>query len=256
MNFCERSTKYRKHLAKMCKVLSHSRVVQQKSHFLNGVFQFENSLQANEKKRKDYSLALNPNWKVDITGNPLECGIAGHTELHFGGEIIFKDYCLNRQVLTVVVLFRAEEDAPPTIGRPCISKGENHIVRRFHFDFDRNANNSCTPLAHLQIGGNLNREYLDIQQTRPFRYELFDELDFPRLPWTIADLPLVMDIFLRQFKSELDEFIESREWRALVVDSERLWLKDFLLSAANMMKSNSDRIPLYEYWCKFSAYDQ
>ena len=152
-------------------------------------------------------------------------------------------------MLTVVILLRPDQTSDAIKGRPRLVEGENHVVRRFHFDFDRSVAGGDTPLAHLQIGGNLSQTYLSIRDADPFRYELFDKLNCPRLPWVITALPMVLDAFLRQFPSGLDEFVGGLEWRRCVMDSERLWLLPFFCDAAEMMGSESGRECLYDYCC-------
>ena len=213
------------------------------------------SLQGYGKGLDNLTLSLNPNWMVEVVDRDL-CGVAGHTELHFGGEIVFGQECLKRQVLTVVILLRPDETSGPTKGRPRLIAGENHVVRRFHFDFDRGVAGGGTPLAHLQIGGYLNQAYLSIRDTDTCRYELFDKLNCPRLPWAITDLPMVLDVFLRQFPSRLDEFVGGAEWRRCVMDSERLWLVDFFQHAAEMMGSEANRECLYDYCSTEAAFNQ
>ena len=116
--------------------------------FVTGAQRLLEALNAYRGCRANFRLALEPNWRVDLARRDI-CGAAGQTELHFGGEIEFRDECLERQVITVVILFRADESANPHAGRPRLIKGEDHIVRRFHFDFDRSVAGQRTPLAHL-----------------------------------------------------------------------------------------------------------
>ena len=255
MTLLEKSATYQAQLMQMCQTLSRSRIVQQNAHgLLSGAAQMLQALYAYQHRRGDYRLALDPNWSVQID-DQLQFGVPGHAELHFGGEIIFKNQCLQRQVLTVVILFRADDHAEPIVGRPRLIEGENHVVRRFHFDFDPSVADQNRPLAHLQFGGNLNRTYLSIPDTSPCRYELFHQLECPRLPWSITDLTIVLDIFLRQFPAGLDGLIGGSAWRELVMDSEQLWLKDFFQQAAAMMDSTNGRVPLYEYCCEPSTFD-
>ena len=255
MTLREKSAAYLAQLAEMCRKLFSSPVVQhQAPGFVTGAQRLREVLRAYQGRRANFRLALEPNWKVDLTGRDI-CGATGQTELHFGGEIEFRDECLERQVITVVILFRADESADPRTGRPRLIQGEDHIVRRFHFDFDRSVASQRTPLAHLQIGGQLNPSYLSIPEASSLRYELFDQLDYPRLPWTISDLTIVLDIFLRQFPAGLDELIGGGAWRELVMESEQLWLKDFFRQAAIMMEAENSRQPLYDYFSEYSAFD-
>ena len=180
----------------------------------------------------------------------------GHTELHFGGEILFENSCLARQVLTVLILFRSDQTTIAVGGRPALLAGEYYVVRRFHFDFDRSVAGTGTPLAHIQIGGTLNRDLLVIDDAHPLRYELFDQLDCPRLPWTITDLPIVMNTFLRQFPSGIEEFVGGAAWLQRVMDSERLWLADFYRHTATMMDGDANRESYYDYTCGEAAFDR
>ena len=209
----------------------------------------------NERHRATFRLALEPNWKVEVS-QPKICGSPGDTELHFGGEILFEDHCLKRQVLTVLILFRSNQTSAAVEGRPALIAGEYYVVRRFHFDFDRSVVGQGMPLAHVQFGGQLNREHLAIDGAHELRYELFDQLDCPRLPWTITDLAIVMHTFLRQFPSGIEELIGGNAWRQHVMDSERLWLADFYRHTATMMDGDDNRESFYDYTCEESAFDR
>ncbi|MDE0077131.1 MAG: hypothetical protein OXM03_04440 [Chloroflexota bacterium] len=252
----EKSAAYQVQLAQMCRKIVGSRVVRKSAPgFVAGANQLLDALRVNQGSRRSFRLALEPNWKLVLYGEDI-CGAAGQTELHFGGEMVFRDQCLERQVLTVVILLRANESAEAREGRPSLIEDENHVVRRFHFDFDSSVADHGKPLAHMQIGGQLNQQFLSIPEGNPFRYEIFDQLDYPRFPWTIVDLPIVLDMFLRQFPAGLDELVSDKAWRDLVMDSEKLWVRDFFSQAVAMMDSASRREPLYDYCCEGSAYEQ
>ena len=254
MALFEKSTLYRNQLQQMCRTLSCSGIVCRRAPDISArARQLLSYLQANQNRRTGFALTLNPNWKVNVVERGI-CGALGHTELHFGGEIVFEEECLVRQVLTVVILFCPDVDLDPIEGRPRLVAGENHVVRRFHFDFDPSAAERHTPIAHLQIGGQLNQTYLSIPEASPCRYELFDQMDCPRLPWPITGLPIVFDTFLRQFPSGLDEFVGGAAWRRCVMDSERLWLTDYFHNAAVMMRNEAARECLYDYCCTESAF--
>ena len=230
--------------------------MQRHAHGLrDGAQQLLEQLHIYPGNRRQYRLSLEPNWRVELQALNM-CGAPGRTELQFGGEIIFNDECLERQVLAVVILFRSNHDHPATNGRPRLFAGEYHVVRRFHFDFDRTIPEGVTPLSHLQVGGQLNQAYLSIPDGTQPRYELFDQLDCPRLPWAIAGLPVVLDTFLRQFPSGLDEFLVGTAWRRRVMDSERLWLMDFFHQASEMMGGENARQCFYDYCSEVSAFDQ
>lgn len=252
----EKSKRYLAHLAKVCRTLAGSNIVKSKA---NGVFigagNLLEELRAVSPKRKSFSLQIDPNWKVRISNDNI-CGVAGETELYFGGVIEFEERCLKQQALTVVVLFRSKEGRQAKYGVPCLVKNENHVVRRFHFDFDGSPVNPHTPLAHLQVGGKLSEEYLVPSGIGECRYELFDELDLPRLPWMMVDLALVLDTFLRQFPSDLEEFIISPGWQKQVKISEELWLKGFFNKAAQLLNGDfKSRQSLYDFCCTPSQFD-
>ena len=257
MSLREKSDQYREHLAQTCRALFTSPVVLQRApNITQGARQLFESLRINERSRRGtFRLALEPNWKIEVA-QPEICGSPGETELHFGGEILFEDRCLERQVLTVLILFRSDQCSAAVEGRPALRAGEYYVVRRFHFDFDRSVVGQGTPLAHVQIGGNLNREHLAIDGADPLRYELFDQLDFPRLPWTIIDLAIVIHTFLRQFPTRIEGLIHGSAWRQRVMDSERLWLADFYRHTATMMEGDANRETFYDYTCIESTFDQ
>ena len=256
MALSDKSAAYLTQLAETCQTLFTSSVVQRKApSLLSGSRQLWDYLRANQQCRPGFRLALHPNWKIEVL-EPNIVGVLGRTELHFGGEIVFEQGSLVRQVLTVVILFRSEKTCNAVEGRPHLIAGENHVVRRFHFDFDRNVAGGCTPLAHVQIGGKLNPEYLDLPDDDGCRYELFGQLDCPRLPWTIAGLPTILDTFLRQFPTALEEVVAGEAWRRRVMDSERLWAMEYFRQAAEMMGSESNRECLYDYACTEEAFVQ
>ena len=255
MSLREKSESYRAQLKKMCQTLDRSPVVARHAPGLaGGARQLLDALSTYQERRPTFRLALEPNWTVKLLEEGI-CGAKGETELHFGGEILFEDSRLERQVLTVVIVFRAYGNSAPIKGRPALVAGENHVVRRFHFDFDRTVTRRGTPLAHMQVGGQLQQSALSPSTAGLFRYELFDQLDCPRLPWTLTDLPIILDTFLRQFRSGLEELLGGATWRKCVMDSERLWLVDYFRRAAGMMASTADRTCLYDYLCTEQAFD-
>lgn len=253
MTLLDKSARYLDQLSKMCITMYNSHTLRKYANSLVvGASQLKGSLEQS-KTRPSFYISLEPNWKVELNDQNI-CGTRGKTELHFGGEIVFKDKCLERQVLTVVILFHSEQELPSINGRPKLCAGENYVVRRFHFDFDRSVANGDKPLAHLQVGGQLNSCHLLPTNSGPIRYELFDQLDLPRIPWTIVDLPIVLHTFLNKFPTDLNGFLEEKQWRRHVMDSERLWLSGYFHEAATMMKS-MDRECLYDYSCSEAAYD-
>ena len=259
MSLREKSEQYVNHLIDMCGKIESSEEVQRAAQsFIAGASRIHRLLRAyshSSKRQNSYTLSLAPNWKVELEDTHRVLGLTGTSEIHFGGEIEFRNHCLSRQIITVVILFRAESTANAVWGRPRLKRDEYHVVRRFHFDFDLDDQNKNRPLAHLQFGGNLNRDYLDIPKGSCLRYELFDQLDTPRFPWSIMDLPRVLDTFLRQFDVGFNAFVEGRPWRELVMKSEQLWLRDFLKQAVEILDSTSNRAPFFEYCWQPSAYD-
>ena len=254
MSLRQKSETYRAQLTQMCRTLVQSAVVSRQAPALySGAQRLREELRSSQQRQTTFRLDLDPNWTVKLLDKRI-CGAPGETELHFGGEIVFQDGCLERQVLTVVVVFRAYANSGSSKGRPALVAGENHVVRRFHFDFDRTVTGRGTPLGHLQVGGQLKESALSPASRGSVRYELFDQLDLPRLPCPITDLPIVLDTFLRQFHAGLDELLGGRAWRKCVMDSERLWLADYFRRASDMMASTAHRTSLFDYLCTESAY--
>ena len=255
MELREKSAQYRAQLEGMCKALARSGLVRQMAPELGiGAGQLFDALAAYRRTgRSGFRLALEPNWAVNLVPRGL-CGVDGDTELHFGGEISFEDGCLERQVLTVVILLRPDEESEPVVGRPGLVADENYVVRRFHFDFDRGVAGGSTPLGHLQVGGQLKEASLSPGGGGSLRYEVFDQLDCPRLPWPVTGLPIIIDTFLRQFESGLEGLIGETAWKKCVMDSERLWLADYYRRAAEMMAGTGNRQCLYDYLCDETAY--
>ena len=100
----QKSDQYRTQLEEMCKTLAYSSVVGQHAPtVVSGAQQLLSALRAYRKRAK-FRLSLEPNWKVELRDQGV-CGAPGQSELHFGGEMEFRDGCLERQVLTVVILF-------------------------------------------------------------------------------------------------------------------------------------------------------
>lgn len=256
MSLPEKSEQYLDQLAQMCKTVTTSPIVRQRSYgIMNGAQKLLEQIRNYQGLRNDFRLTLDPNWKIELD-DPEICGVPGSTELQFGGEILFKDKCLERQALAVVILFRSNDDHDAINGRPNLAAGEYHVVRRFHFDFDRSIADSNRPLAHLQVGGQLNQDYLDIPDDTQCRYEIFDQLDCPRLPWAIAGLPMVLDTFLRQFPNRLGEFLEGTGWRRHVMNSERLWLMEFFSQVSKTLGNKNDLKCLYDCCCAESTFNQ
>lgn len=257
MSLREKSDQYRVLLAQTCRSLCSSRIVRQNApDVAAGAGRLLDILRIIQRTgRRDFTLALDPNWKIEIDAGKV-CSVNGHAELHFGGEIIFEDNCLKRQVLTVVILFQSDHTVDAIDGRPNFNAGEYYVVRRFHFDFDSSVSGQGKPLAHIQIGGQLSRERLAIDDDHAIRYELFDQLDEPRLPWTITDVAIVMHTFLRQFPSGLEEMIGGADWLQRVMDSEQLWLADFYRDTATMMDGHANRACFFDYICDLAPFDR
>lgn len=254
MSLQQKSVQYLAQLEQFCKTLQRSQDVQKHAPALcAGASQLLFSVQGNKKRLGNFTLKLKPNWKIESL-NSAVCGIPGHTELHFGGEIEFQDDCLHRQVISVVVLFRPDASRAAYHGYPALVAGENYVVRRLHFDFDLGAVKNSTPLAHLQIGGTLNTEFLELDETVNLHYEQFDSLAHPRLPWTITDPAIIMDTFLRQFPTAIQSFVLGKEWFKCVVASERLWLADFYGQAAILMRNEGQPQSFYEHTCVPEAF--
>ena len=255
MTLLDKSEKYLHQLKRMFKVLASSSIVRhQAPDIYRSAQQLLGTLATANGNSNVLKLAIDPNWRVELEEDKV-CGVPGRTELHFGAEIYFKERCLQSQALSVVILFRADRDSQAVAGRPNLVAGENHVVRRFHFDFDSGVAGRDRPIAHLQYGGALTPSYLSLQDSENFRYELFKKLDRPRIPWTITDPSIVFDTFIRQFSSKLDEFVGGSDWRKCVMDSERLWLRDYFRGAAAMMDSSSNRVTLYDYCCDEDSFE-
>jgi hypothetical protein len=254
MPLLERSASYREQIANLCQVLRNSPVVRQHAPSVwEGSLRLLNDLRL-MRHRDSFPLSISPNWKVELSDREV-CGPRGRTELHFGGEIHFVDGALHRQALSVVILFRSDATIDDLAGCPSLEEGVWHVVRRFHFDFDRSTVGDGKPLAHIQLGGQLFREYLDIDSARELRYDQFDQLDYPRLPWTITDMAIIMHAFLRQFPSDIASFIEGPVWSGCVMESERIWLKDFYRDTAEMMESEHRRMSQFDYTCAEQPFD-
>ena len=98
MTLLDKSTRYLDQLSEMCTTMYTSATLRQYANSLVvGASHLKDSL-AQNRTRRSFDISLEPNWKVELNDQDI-CGPRGKTELHFGGEIVFKDNCLERQVL-------------------------------------------------------------------------------------------------------------------------------------------------------------
>lgn len=130
----------------------------------------------------------------------LVIGQRGRVDVFVGGEVKFEDFRLVRQSICVTICFTPESAVAEgeIAGLPKMDAGCAYVVRRFHFDFDEGIlNRKDRPVHHLQYGGQLRTDLIGVEP--PPRYELFEQLDFPRVPIIPMDLAMVLDVFIRQF---------------------------------------------------------
>lgn len=195
------------------------------------------------KSNQSFEISIDPNWIIPIENNV--CGINGSTELKVGGYIRIKSGILQDQSINICLLFKPKDDISHenSYSTYAMSKDEYEVIRRFHFDYDTALIENDRPRSHMQYGG----KYIDrVADEGKGNYRLMHGLKLPRIPYPPYDITLIIDLFLRQFRTPLKPIIEGNQWRRLVCESERLWLSGYYDEINNHLSSASRTTTLHE----------
>jgi hypothetical protein len=155
-----------------------------------------------------------------------------------GDEIVFSSF-------SVCITFTTESSNPvePTktssytralnVTSCCLNlyRNKKRIVRRFHFDFQRDNHN--IPTSHVQYGG----KFPESEQYKECHYCLEHFLENPRFHYPPMDLVLLFDLIIREFKTPLKKWTQENDWRGLVFKSQELWWKDYWNKSAGYLNN-------------------
>lgn len=239
-----RCEEYRDNLFKAFVYLTTHNLVRQYGSMLNSVSAARGVL-SDAKRRSGYPwiVDVNPNWRIPVLDETV-CGVPGNTELLVGGRIQVDDSRPKiEQSVNVCVLFTPKADVAETNGYGCsrLLRSHTYVVRRFHFDYDSSYIGNDRPRTHFQYGGTPQSE---IRSTN-MAYHLFSSLDIPRVPYAPYDIVLVLDLFLRQFRTPLEAVVADPKWKSVVCESERLWLTGYFGHLHQHINQNVARDPLH-----------
>ncbi len=181
----------------------------------------------NAQKRLNKVISIDPNVIFGYT-NPEDKSRKFYISI--GGYVKFEDSVLIEQSLTVNVILEHTTDCAPVPEewkwhKHPIDNGF-HVLRRFHFDYDSTNDDNHSPKFHLQYGGKFNKNYLGIGDEDAY-YNLFQPIDYPRLPQQPFDMIMLIDFVLREFSLKGNEITREKKWNELLVKSEQMWLKPY-----------------------------
>jgi len=253
MTFEENSENYLRSLGELFKYLSRSSVIasqaSQSVPILGRLYSQTQS--AVGRFNRPVQLSIDPNLHIPIDPR-LVCSEVGRADLFFGGEINFADRRLQSQALAITITFRPEKEIAAADGIPAMGANKNHVVRRFHFDFDSALKDGDRPINHFQYGGDFNAVYLNScpYASDGFQYSLMREMDNPRLPIPPADPGSLMDAILHQFGGSLRPIAGDGQWVKVVSDIEKIWLKDYFEAALREINKGVRKDTLYKHFCK------
>ena len=206
-----------------------------------------NSLSVQPKKNGPWSVGISQAWKIPVIENNL-CGVQGESLLIITGHINTQDGKLQDQSISVSLVLNPNKNQKEVNGYDSgkLVKNVPVVVRRFHFDYDLGIEEDDRPRSHIQYGGKFEKERIGIDE---LKYSLFSSLQTPRIPCPPYDLVLVVDLFLHQYKTPLDQIKAEPEWKKLVKESEELWTKGYYCELANHLDSTGATESLYKRQC-------
>ncbi len=175
-------------------------------------------------RRKDGNaiLSTEPNLVFETQ---LDKGLPknGRTEIVIGGKSLFSDGNLSEQAINLLILFTPYADEGGLVA------SRTYVVRKIHFDFDRENVNKGKPTSHLQVGGKIAEAMvLHINAPDSVEREAFDQIDIPRIPSPPYGLASVLDMALREFApSNLHALTGEKAWNELVSQTETVLLSNY-----------------------------
>lgn len=254
MSHEDNSMAYLECLGDIFKYLSQNVVVNSKAQSVSNTAKKLYSTVAHALRNRDKAiqLSIDPNIHIPIPSKTV-CSEVGHADLFIGGELIFENRKLKRQALVVTVTFRPASAVVDKDGTPNMIAGRNHVVRRFHFDFDSELLENDRPVFHLQYGGKFKGEYLYScpHAGDGFDYVLMREMDQPRLPFPPADFGTIMDALIHQFGGPLGPLVNDSAWVNKVSSIEKIWMKEYFESALAEINQAKRVSTLYKHYCKW-----
>lgn len=205
---------------------------------------------AKQNKQGNAELSTNPNLVFNIPDNIDIHPDPGLAQITIGGIAEFKHGILLRQSVTLLILF-----TPTKVGN-VFSDNKTYVVRKIHFDFDRDNTQHVRPTTHTQIGGNISEkmlpETISYEQIEP---EIFNQIDIPRIPSPPYGLASVIDLALREFGNpRLQELTQEPGWKKQVSEEEYLLLSSYHERLKKEFESTSHRTN-YDFHCSEALCD-
>lgn len=195
-------------------------------------------------------ISLSPNLLLDISGREIRCKSGRRLLLSVGGVIELKDGVLVSQSFCISVLLRlddalSESEAQALRCHPF--EAGTHVIRKFHFDIDREVPNDqpARPLCHLQYGGNFEEEHFDVVDG--LEYLLYGALDNPRIPLLPYSFILALDFAFRTFETPASKLVYDSGWKDKVIQSERRWIAPYLENVLGFIRSGSRNETLWDF---------
>ena len=191
--------------------------------------------------RGNIEISTEPNLFFEASlgkGLPKE----GTAQVVIGGRSLFSDGLLKEQAINLLILFTPSSNV---LG---LYSGRTYVVRKIHFDLDRNNISNNKPSSHMQIGGKISDKM--VAHTGQVKSETFDQLDLPRIPSPPFGLASVLDMALREFAPpQLQELTNERVWNKLVSRTESIlhssYHEQLCSELSDKMKNNTN----YGYHC-------
>ncbi len=118
----------------------------------------------------------------------------------------------------------------------CKKDGIWKILRKFHFDYDKNGRERDHPIFHLQYAGELSSalsEYND-------HYDniLNPWLSEPRLFYPPVTLALLINTVLKEFQTDItSELLNNDRWRGIIKDNEIFAFKSYFEKCLSFLNS-------------------
>jgi len=218
---------YKKHLEKCFKYISNNPDINAKCYDISGHAKSIFSKLKSYKSAINWSLLIEPPWKIPIENDK---NFRNHSAyLLISGIMEVRDLKFTRYSFSV-----------------CIVKG-NNIIRRFHFDVGTGSTGILKPICHMQYGGKAH----ELNSDPNLNYHLDPSIEKPRFPFPPIDFILLLDLLLRQFNTTLGKkFIEERNWKRLVKESERYRLQNYYFQIHRYFNNiNNKRHTLFEELC-------
>lgn len=194
-------------------------------------------------KGGDATLSTVPNliFKAQLDkGLPKE----GSAEVVIGGVSRFSEGVLSEQAINLLVLFTPTSNVGPLVA------DRTYVVRKIHFDLDRNNAGTARPTSHIQVGGKISETMLaHNRDPEGVEREIFNQIDIPRIPSPPYGLASVIDLALREFAPpSLQTLTGERPWNELVSRTETVLLSNYHARLHEQFESRDTRTN-YSYHC-------